>query len=175
MTKYSSELKIEIVSKYLKNEYSLGGLAKEYGIGLSVINSWVDLAKAQGLSALKVKRTKGTYSLQFKLDVVRYYLTNDIGISKTAAKFNVNPSQVYAWVHRFNEQGMAGLLVKKGRPSKMSKKKKHAPKLDLSEKQRYEEKILKQEAEIERLRVENLVLKKVAARYPRYPINEKHK
>ncbi|MCI1290230.1 MAG: transposase, partial [Lactobacillus sp.] len=53
MTKYSSELKIDIVSKYLKNEYSLGGLAKEYGIGLSVINSWVDLAKAQGLSALK--------------------------------------------------------------------------------------------------------------------------
>ena len=47
-------------------------------------------------------------------------------------------------------------------------------KLEFSEKQKYEEKILKQEAELERLRVENLVLKKVAARYPRYPTDKKH-
>ena len=36
-----------------------------------------------------------------------------------------------------------------------------------------QEKIIKQEAEIERLKLENLVLKKVAARYPRYPIKKK--
>ena len=40
------------------------------------------------------------------------------------------------------------------------KSKKTTKKLELSEKQKYEEKILKQEAELERLRVENLVLKK---------------
>lgn len=54
------------------------------------------------------------------------------------------------------------------------KSKKTTKKLELSEKQKYEEKILKQEAELERLRLENLVLKKVAARYPRYPTNKKH-
>lgn len=54
------------------------------------------------------------------------------------------------------------------------KSKKTTKKLELSEKQKYEEKILKQEAELERLRVENLVLKKVAARYPRYPTDKKH-
>ena len=54
------------------------------------------------------------------------------------------------------------------------KSKKTTKKLELSEKQKYEEKILKQEAELERLRVENLVLKKVATRYPRYPTNKKH-
>ena len=53
------------------------------------------------------------------------------------------------------------------------KSKKTTKKLELSEKQKYEEKILKQEAELERLRLENLVLKKVAARYPRYPTNKK--
>lgn len=54
------------------------------------------------------------------------------------------------------------------------KSKKTTKKLELSEKQKYEEKILKQEAELERLRVEKLVLKKVAARYPRYTTNKKH-
>ena len=110
------------------------------------------------------------------LNVVRYYLTHSIGVSKVAAKFNISDSQVYNWAKKFNEEGYAGLLPKqKGRPRKVPKKsKKTTKKLELSEKQKYEEKILKQEAELERLRVENLVLKKVAARYPRYPTNKKH-
>ena len=108
--------------------------------------------------------------------MVRYYLTHSIGVSKVAAKFNISDSQVYNWAKKFNEEGYAGLLSKqKGRPRKVPKKsKKTTKKLELSEKQKYEEKILKQEAELERLRVENLVLKKVAARYPRYPTNKKH-
>ena len=32
MTKYSTELKIEIVSKYLNHEDSIKGLAKQYNI-----------------------------------------------------------------------------------------------------------------------------------------------
>lgn len=155
MTKYSTELKIKIVSKYLNHEDSIKGLA-----------------------ALSVKHTKTTYSSDFKLNVVRYYLTHSIGVSKVAAKFNISDSQVYNWAKKFNEEGYAGLLPKqKGRPRKVPKKskksKKTTKKLELSEKQKYEEKILKQEAELERLRVENLVLKKVAARYPRYPTNKK--
>ena len=53
--------------------------------------------------------------------------------------------------------------------------KKRAQKIELSKKEKYEEKILQQEDELERLRIENLILKKVAARYPRYPIDENHK
>lgn len=178
MTKYSTKLKIEIVSRYLNNENSIKGLSKEYGIVYGLINSWIDLAKAQGLAALKTKHAKQAYTLQFKLKVVRYYLTNDIGASKTAARFNLNASQVFVWARKFKEQGIAGLLNKqRGRPGRMPKKKrkKTAKKLKLSEKQRYEEKITQQAAEIERLKIENLVLKKVAARYPRYPTGEKHK
>lgn len=179
MTKYSTKLKIKIVSQYLNNENSIKGLSKEYGIVYGLINSWIDLAKAQGLAALKTKHAKQAYTLQFKLNVVRYYLTNDIGVSKTAARFNLNASQVFVWTKRFKEQGIAGLLNKqRGRPDRTmprKKRKKTAKKLKLSEKQRYEEKITEQAAEIERLKVENLVLKKVAARYPRYPTSEKHK
>ena len=58
---------------------------------------------------------------------------------------------------------MAGLLPKRKRcPSKVPKKpkKNQSEKIKLSEKQKYEEKIIKQEAEIEKLKLENLVLKK---------------
>ena len=87
MTKYSTELKIEIVSKYLNHEDSIKGLAKQYNIHWTLIRRWVDKAKCQGLAALSVKHTKTTYSSDFRLNVVRYYLTHSIGVSKVAAKF----------------------------------------------------------------------------------------
>lgn len=138
------------------------------------------MAQEQGLDALRVKHAKKEYSSEFKLDVVRYYLTNNQGQTEVAARFNINPSQVYSWTHKFNEEYIAGLKPnQKGRPRKMPKKTKHikkrAQKIELSKKEKYEEKILQQEDELERLRIENLILKKVAARYPRYPIDENHK
>lgn len=144
MTKYSTELKIEIVSKYLNNEDSIKGLAKQYNIHWTLIRRWIDKAKCQGLAALSVKHTKTTYSSDFRLNVVRYYLTHSIGVSKVAAKFNISDSQVYNWAKKFNEEGYAGLLSKqKGRPRKVPKKsKKTTKKLELSEKQKYEEKFL---------------------------------
>lgn len=162
MNKYSTELKIEVVSKYLNHVNSLLGLEKEYGIPDYQIFRWVKLAKEQGLESLKVKQTKKEYSSEFKLDVVRYYLTNNQGQAEVAARFNINPSQVYSWTRKFNEEGIAGLKPnQKGRPRKMPKKtkriKKRAQKIELSEKEKYEEKILQQEAELERLRIENLI------------------
>ena len=179
MTKYSSELKIEIVSKFFDHQNSMNGLSKKYNIPLEMVRKWIHQAEENGLYSLKVKHTKVNYSPEFKLNVVRYYLNNpNLGILPVATKFNINSSQVYSWVNKFEKEGLAGLLPKqKGRLSKMPKKpkKNRSEKIKLSEKQKYEEKIIKQEAEIEKLKLENLVLKKVAARYPRYPIDRNHK
>lgn len=155
----------------------MNGLSRKYNIPYSVICGWIHQAQKNGIESLKVKHKKTNYSLDFKLNVVRYYLNNpNIGFTPVAAKFSINYSQIYNWVKKFEKEGIAGLIPKqKGRPAKMPKKIKKKPieKIELNEKQRYEEKIIKQEAEIERLKLENLVLKKVAARYPRYPIKKK--
>ena len=49
MTKYSTELKIEVVSKYLNHVHSLLGLEKEYNIPNYQIFRWVKLAQEQGI------------------------------------------------------------------------------------------------------------------------------
>ena len=49
MTKYSTELKIEIVSKYLNHVNSLLELEKEYDIPNYQIFRWVKLAQEQGI------------------------------------------------------------------------------------------------------------------------------
>lgn len=95
MTKYSSELKVQIASDYLNGRSSCNGLSKKYNIAASIIRAWVKAAELNRLESLKVKRTKREYSVDFKLDVVGYYLKSDEGRNLVAAKFNISPSQVY--------------------------------------------------------------------------------
>lgn len=176
MSKYSFEFKVKIVSEYLDNRNSISGLSRKYKVDLSILRRWIHQAEQNGIACLQVKHSKRFYPTDFKLNVVRYYLNNpNLGVGPVAAKFNINSSQVYSWVKTFEHEGLAGLLPKqKGRPN-MHKKtiKKRTEKIKLSEKQKYEEELLKKNAEIEQLKMENIVLKKVAARYPRYPINKK--
>ncbi len=101
MTKYSSELKVQIASDYPYGRDTYNGLSKKYNIAASIIRTWVKAAELNGLESLKVKRTKREYSVDFKLDVVSYYLKSDVGRNLVAAKFNISPSQVYSWTKKF--------------------------------------------------------------------------
>ena len=180
MTKYSSELKIQVASDYLNGRGSYNGLSKKYNITLSIIRTWVNTAELNGLESLKVKRTKREYSVDFKLDVVSYYLKSDEGRNLVAAKFNISPSQVHSWTKKFQQGGPEALLpVKKGRPAKMPKKTKKAKRNKqteaLTDKQKYEAKLLEKDARIKELELELIIAKKVAARYPRYPIDKRHR
>ena len=180
MTKYSSELKIQVASDYLNGRGSYNGLSKKYNITPSIIRTWVNTAELNGLESLKVKRTKREYSVDFKLDVVSYYLKSDEGRNLVAAKFNISPSQVRSWTKKFQQGGPEALLpVKKGRPTKMPKKTKKAKRNKqtetLTDKQKYEAKLLEKDAKIKELELELIIAKKVAARYPRYPIDKRHR
>ena len=180
MTKYSSELKIQVASDYLNGRGSYNGLSKKYNITPSIIRTWVNTAELNGLESLKVKLTKREYSVDFKLDVVSYYLKSDEGRNLVAAKFNISPSQVHSWTKKFQQGGPEALLpVKKGRPAKMPKKTKKAKRNKqtetLTDKQKYEAKLQEKDAKIKELELELIIAKKVAARYPRYPIDKRHR
>ncbi|MFR0593056.1 IS3 family transposase [Limosilactobacillus mucosae] len=105
-------------------------------------------------------------------------LKSDEGRNLVAAKFNISPSQVYSWTKKFQQGGQKALLpVKKGRPAKMPKKTKKAKRNKqigtLTDKQKYEAKLQEKDARIKELELELIIAKKVAVRYPRYPIDKK--
>ena len=122
----------------------------------------------------------GEYSVDFKLDVVNYYLKSDEGRNLVAAKFNISPSQVYSWTKKFQQGGPEALLpVKKGRPAKMPKKSKKVKRNKqtetLTDKQKYEAILQEKDAKIKELELELIIAKKVAARYPSFPIDKRHR
>ncbi|EOD02558.1 hypothetical protein IV58_GL001400 [Lactobacillus delbrueckii subsp. jakobsenii ZN7a-9 = DSM 26046] len=60
-------------------------------------------------------------------------------------------------------------------PKKTEKAKHNKQKEILTDKQEYEAKLLEKDARIKKLELELIIAKKVAARYPRYPIDKRHR
>ena len=50
------------------------------------------------------------YSSEFKLEVVKYYLENNIGYQTTANHFCLSFTLVRKWVRKYKENGYAGLM-----------------------------------------------------------------
>ncbi|TWW13713.1 hypothetical protein LABALGNA3A7_06360 [Dellaglioa algida] len=164
MSKYSSSLKVEIVQLYLEDHISLTIFEQKYNIPKRYIRKWVTLTKVQGLEALRVKHSRRIFSLDFKLNVVRYYKTHDVGYGITAANFNINPSQVHTWNKLFNLYGSQAFVSRpKGRPTPMKKSDKRKETITLTEKQKYEERILQLEAKLHDAELDRDFLKKLHA------------
>ena len=124
MAKYSTEFKMKVVKEYLETNISYKSLSNKYGIpNESVIKIWVNAYKSQGYEGIKVKRENTQYTLEFKLNVVKLYLTGEMSYQSLANELKINnPSIITRWVKDFREKGIEGLKSKKrGRPSRMSK------------------------------------------------------
>lgn len=176
MTKYSTDFKIMAVQRYFDEDISIKSLAKDLKLPtFSLLKNWINTASQQGVEALVVKRSRSEYKLDFKANVVEYYQTHDLGVSKVAAMFNISSSQVYTWNRSFENGGLAALVPRqKGRPSTMKKKKTVQPqKLSLSEKQAYEEKIMQLKAQLYQAEMERDLLKKLPPRSKNLRINKK--
>ena len=87
--KYSKELKIKIVKKYLKGESALA-LANEYDIagihGDDRIREWARRYEAFGVSAFNNESTNKSYSKSLKEKVINEYLLGRTSITKFAIK-----------------------------------------------------------------------------------------
>lgn len=62
MTKYSSQFKVKVVSRYLKGDIGYRELCKQYKVpSTSVVRAWVQRAQEHGPQSLAVRHTKATY------------------------------------------------------------------------------------------------------------------
>ena len=50
------------------------------------------------------------YSKEFKLNIVKYYLSHDYGYMKVAKQFNISYEDLRKWVKKYQEHGLEGLL-----------------------------------------------------------------
>ena len=112
---YTSAFKQMVVDEFLEGNVSIQELTYKYKIyARSTVRNWIkqynnheeltDSRKAGNhLMAEKIKSRKTT--LEERIKVVEYCISNANDYSATAVKFNCSYGQVYSWVNKYNAQG----------------------------------------------------------------------
>lgn len=163
MAKYSLEFKIQIVTEYLNGKGSYNSLAKKYKIPSSTrLRDWVKMYQAFGVDGLARKRENATYSLDFKLNVIEYYLTTEISYKDLAISLGINnPALIASWVSKYRKEGIDGLSAKKGRPPKMKSNRKQTETIKELQADEQSEYVKQLEKELLHLKIENAYLKEL--------------
>ena len=110
MSKYSNELKLEIVKYCIEGYHSKYDAAKKFNIpSPTPIDDWVRKYKEHGVEGL-IKQKKSSYSGEFKQNVVEYMHSNHLSATETAIHFRIVTKVVLKWVRKYKEHGAVGLI-----------------------------------------------------------------
>lgn len=156
---YDLAFKLKCVNLVVEHHYSCCSVSKKENIDESMIRRWVDSYHHYGLLGLEPRKNQ-SYSIDFKLKVLKEIEENHLTLRESRLKFNIpTNSLIMEWQKKFTTFGVQGLETKsRGRPKSMSNYKRKKRKSD-QPLTREEELLL----ENERLRAEVDFLKKFNA------------
>ena len=167
MPKYSFEFKKKVVEAYLRGEGGYTYLAEKYGVkNRRQVLNWVHYYAEFGDEGLRRSRENKTYSFEFKLNVVKLYLSSEVSYQELALSQGINNSALLAkWVNDFRIAGPDALRPKKkGRKKSLNskiKKKTTVQTVDETTVDTSAEHVKQLEDELLKLRIENAYLKEL--------------
>lgn len=134
----------EILAKYqISSQSALKGWVKKYTSHSELTNSKKGMSKTM---------TKGRPTTEERIEIAQDCLLNERNYQGTAEKHGVSYQQVYSWVKKLEASGEEGLKDRRGRTKS---------EIELTEEEKLKLRIQQMERENERLRAENLFLKKL--------------
>ncbi|AMM93111.1 transposase [Peribacillus simplex] len=156
---YPKGLKLAAVQDYISGSYSLRETVRKYRLsGTSFLRNWIKKYTShselkdsgKGMSQTMTKGRKTT--VQERIEIAQACIANDKSYQVTAEQYAVSYQQIYQWVKKFEKYGELGLQDRRGR-TKLEE--------ELSTEDKFRLEIQRMERENERLRAENLFLKKL--------------
>lgn len=157
--KYSKELKIYAVEDLLSKDYTLIEVMEKYNISSdSVLRAWVKKytshseVKNSGNRRSRTMTKGRKTTLEERIKIVDYCLKHQKNYQVTSETYGVSYQQTYQWVKKFEAAGEAGLHDRRGRNKEVT---------ELTAEEKLQLEIKRIERENERLRGENLFLKKL--------------
>lgn len=156
---YTKELKEAAVQDFLNHGLTMRETLTKYKISSqSVLKRWVKKYTShselkdsgKGMSKAMTKGRKTT--VEERIEIAQDCVVNGRNYQATAEKFGVSYQQVYSWVKKLETVGETALEDRRGRTK---------PTAELTEEEKMKQRIQQMERENERLRAENLFLKKL--------------
>lgn len=102
-SKLSEELKIKVCEEYLNGEKSGIQIANDLSINESIFYRWLNNYRIKGRYAFVEKPRNASYSISFKLRVIKDYLESNVSVATIALKYNISNSMVFNWVKMYNK------------------------------------------------------------------------
>jgi len=166
MSKYSLEFKKKVVMSYLNGEGGFPTIAEKYNIpAWSNVKKWVRNYESLGDEGLMRSRKNVSHSFEYKLGVVKLYLSSELSYQELALREGIhNPAVISKWVNVFRVAGPDAL-----RPHKKGRKKtlntsdgntQNKP-VEVSSVDTSVEHVKELEDELLKLRIENAFLKEL--------------
>lgn len=122
-TRYSADLKKKAVEAYLRGEGGLATICKMYAIrSRKQLTDWITLynghkeLRATGGQRRAITMTKGRLTtLEERIEIVSFCVSQGKDYGATIEKYEVSYQQIYSWVRKYEDQGVAGLTDKRGK------------------------------------------------------------
>jgi len=161
MSKYTEQFKHKVVQDYLSGGGGARALSQRHGMASrSLVERWVTAYRLHGDAGLS-KKQRSRYDADFKLSVLQHMWENRLSRTQTAAKFDIRRhSTVGDWERAYRAGGVEALTPAPTRRVKKIPIPTTTPTVPAGEDTRSREELL---AELEYLRMENAVLKKLKA------------
>lgn len=98
--------RIALVEKYLKDEISLNGGAKEAKVNLTTFRNWVGIYQAEGPEGLKNNNNAKRYPKKLKLQAVWDYKEGKGSLNEITKKYGIRSrNSLPGWVKTYNTYG----------------------------------------------------------------------
>ena len=153
MSKYHRVFKLKLA--YLAQEESSGTIGSKFEVRPNLIRYWALVYRLNGIDSFTHKQLP--YTCEFKLSVLKMMKHNNWSLSYTSAFFDLSsPGILFQWRKLYARDGINRLKPqKKGKPRVTHHSSEPKPSEQMTEKELREE--------LEYLRAENAVLKKLEA------------
>lgn len=163
MAKYTDKQRLEAVEAYYKGTEGIRATARSQGLPFESLRTWLAAFRARGAAGI-VTRKPGSYSAEFKLEVLRRMKDEGLSCRQAGALFDVRRSnQIAEWSRAYEKYGPKAMQpywsAMGARISKTLRQHADAEAMP-GDDQRSREELLR---DLQQLRMENAYLKKVHA------------
>jgi len=99
----NSDVKIEACKQYRDGKGSIQSIAKSIGVDQNTVRDWYNTFIHQGPCALETSYRNKSYSKEFKITLVKSYLSGEFSVMELSGKHNVSQSVVKSWIRQYNK------------------------------------------------------------------------
>lgn len=97
--KFDLETKIKACKEYEKGNKSFVEIGEEINAGDTTVSYWYAKYKEKGPDSLKAKTSKGSFSKEFKMNIIEEYLTGNHTYQQLGHKYDISHSTVSKWIN----------------------------------------------------------------------------